>query len=306
VNNARSQLDLTEFKDGIALSIGDFLIGIKIEDSRTASEFRELYLDYPRERCQAFTDFNLTLNLKRPLTASFAPRLQIRVDGAAEFLHVTRDHGVPLLESAMNWYLGTRINRAMIVHSAVLERDGFGLLLPGMSGSGKSTLSAGLVGQGWRLLSDEAALINFEDHLVYPHPRPISLKNESIDIIAKRYPDWQRSPLYKKTTKGTVMYLKAPTEAVGKARVPATPALILFPRFIAGETSRIAKLDKVDAFMSLQKQSTNYRFLLERGFDVLTKVVEGCDHAILYFSDLNRALELIESVWADSLSRKVQ
>jgi hypothetical protein len=65
-------------------------------------------------------------------------------------------------------------------------------------------------------------------------------------------------------------------------------------------------LDKVDAFMSLQKQSTNYRFLLERGFDVLTKVVEGCDHAILYFSNLNRALELIESAWADSLSRKAR
>jgi HprK-related kinase A len=306
VNDAQSQLDLTEFEAGTVLSIGNFLIGIKIDDLRTAREFGALYLGYPREDPQAFTDFNLALRLRRPPSVCFASRLQIRIDGVAEFLHVTRDHGVPLLESAMNWCLGTRINRTMIVHSAVLERDGFGLLLPGMSGSGKSTLSACLVGQGWRLLSDEAALIDLKDHLVYPHPRPISLKNESIDIIAERYPDWQRSPLYKKTTKGTVTYLKAPTEAVDKARVPATPALILFPKFIAGETSRVARLDKVDAFMSLQKQSTNYRFLLERGFDVLTKVVEGCDHAILYFSNLNRALELIESAWADSLSRKAR
>jgi hypothetical protein len=42
----------------------------------------------------------------------------------------------------------------------VLERGGRALLLPAPSGSGKSTLCAGLAFNGWRLLSDELALLD--------------------------------------------------------------------------------------------------------------------------------------------------
>jgi serine kinase of HPr protein (carbohydrate metabolism regulator) len=52
---------------------------------------------------------------------------------------------------------------------------GKGVLLSAVSGSGKSTLSAELALNGWRLLSDELALIDSEVKLV-PLTRPVSLK----------------------------------------------------------------------------------------------------------------------------------
>ena len=70
------------------------------------------------------------------------------------------------------------------MHAAVFERDSSAVVLPGPSGVGKSTLCAALVARGWRLLSDEVAMIRPQDGLLQPYPRPISLKNESIEMIA--------------------------------------------------------------------------------------------------------------------------
>jgi ABC-type cobalamin/Fe3+-siderophores transport system ATPase subunit len=70
-----------------------------------------------------------------------------------------------------------------------VERNGKALLLAGPSGAGKSTLCAALITRGWRLLSDEAAMIRPDDGLIQPYPRPICLKNASIDLIAEAVPD---------------------------------------------------------------------------------------------------------------------
>ena len=59
----------------------------------------------------------------------------------------------------------------------------------GLPGSGKSTLAAGLVYRGgWRLLSDELALLSLGDGAVSALPKPISLKNESIAIMKRFAP----------------------------------------------------------------------------------------------------------------------
>src|SRR3546814_969352 len=50
----------------------------------------------------------------------------------------------------------------LIIHAAALEKSGRAAILPGAPGSGKSTLTAYLVHNGWRLLSDELALISLQ------------------------------------------------------------------------------------------------------------------------------------------------
>ena len=57
------------------------------------------------------------------------------------------------------------------------------MLLPAAPGSGKTTLCAGLSLRGWRLLSDEFGLIRPGTTDLVPVPRPMALKNESIDVI---------------------------------------------------------------------------------------------------------------------------
>ena len=48
----------------------------------------------------------------------------------------------------------------LIIHAAVVEKNGLAAILPAPPGSGKGTLTAGSVLSGWRLLSDELTLID--------------------------------------------------------------------------------------------------------------------------------------------------
>ncbi len=88
-----------------------------------------------------------------------------------------------MLEWGLNWCVSAHCHQYLIFHAAVIEKSGRALILPAPPGSGKSTLCAGLVNRGWRLLSDELTLIDIASCGVVPLPRPVSLKNASIDVI---------------------------------------------------------------------------------------------------------------------------
>src|SRR3546814_10587342 len=89
-----------------------------------------------------------------------------------------------MLEWGLNWCIGAHGHQFLIIHAAVIARNGLAAILPGAPGSGKSTLTACLVHNGWRLLSDEMALVSLQDGGLTALARPISLKNRSIDLIA--------------------------------------------------------------------------------------------------------------------------
>ena len=67
----------------------------------------------------------------------------------------------------------------LLLHAAVLARNGDAILLPGGSGSGKSTLAAGLAAAGFLLGSDEVAAIDPLSLEVLPFVRGICVKEGS-------------------------------------------------------------------------------------------------------------------------------
>src|SRR3546814_6175040 len=77
-----------------------------------------------------------------------------------------------------------------------------------------STLTACLVHNGWRLLSDEMALVSLQDGGLTALARPISLKNRSIDLIADILPNAALSARSEDTVTGAVALLKPPTTSV--------------------------------------------------------------------------------------------
>ena len=81
-----------------------------------------------------------------------------------------------MLEAGLNWCIGNLAHQYLVIHSATLERGGRALLMPAPPGSGKSTLCAALITRGWRLLSDEFALVDPATGLLVPVPRPVALK----------------------------------------------------------------------------------------------------------------------------------
>ena len=229
----------------------------------------------------------------------FAPlrrQIQAYLDGYLRYRAAPAHLGLPMLESGLNWLVWTSTARFLLVHAAVVERGGRAVVMPGPSGVGKSTLCAALVARGWRLLSDEVAMIRPQDGLLQPYPRPISLKNELIEMIARMMPDAHFSRRFDGTTKGTVAFMRAPPQAIARADVAARPRIVLFPRYAAQAPVEIAPLEKAQAFMRLVDHSSNYLTLLETGFDTLASLVEAGEHYTLSYGALDEAVSVIESL----------
>jgi hypothetical protein len=164
--------------------------------------------------------------------------------------------------------------------------------MPAPPGSGKSTLCAALVHAGWRLLSDELALVRLADGLLQPVPRPVSLKNASIGVIRRFAPQAVFSPEVHDTSKGTIAHMKAPAAAVARAHEPARPAWLIFPRYQAGAAAQLAPLAPARAFMQLAENCFNYSVLGAAGFHALGALVDRVAARQFSYGDLDEAVRL--------------
>ncbi len=149
-----------------------------------------------------------------------------------------RRHASPMFEWGLNWVIATKAHQYLIIHAAVVERNGLALILPGPPGSGKSTLCAGLVFRGWRLLTDELALVRPADGKLAAIARPISLKNQSIDIMRRFAPDAVMGRPTEGSIKGTIALLQPPADSIEQIDELAQPRWIVFPKYTGG--SRLA------------------------------------------------------------------
>jgi HprK-related kinase A len=253
-----------------------------------------LYADHPVEEPEGFADFHVRIAPPRGLRRWLKAQVLFQLDGTPPFHPLPADQAFPMLEWGLNWCVSSHCHQYLIVHAAVLERSGGALLLPGPPGAGKSTCCAGLVSRGWRLLSDELTLLDPASAAVAPLPRPVSLKNASIDIVRHFLPAAVLSPTVRDTLKGSVAHLKPPTDSVRRATEPARPRWIVLPRYEAGAPARLKPLPKGRAFMQLADSAFNYSLHGRNGFDVLAQIVEACTCYELVYGDLGEALRIFE------------
>jgi HprK-related kinase A len=219
-----------------------------------------------------------------------------RTDGQTPFSPFPEDHAFALFEWGLNWCIALQAHQYFMLHAAVLERNGKAILLPALPGSGKSTLCAALMLRGWRLLSDEFGLYRPETGLMEPLPRPIPLKNESIQVIRDFAPEAVLGPVFAKTRKGDVAHLRATDESMQRFHEPAKPAWVVFPHYHPDAEELLHPFAKGRAFLKLSSNSFNYRLQGKRGFNSAADIVENCDIHYLEFSDLNRAIDLLEEM----------
>jgi HprK-related kinase A len=255
------------------------------------------YAQHTLESDQGFADFHVSVERPRSIRRWIDRQVVFRFDGTLPFAPLPGDQGFPILEWGLNWCVSSHCHQYLILHAAVLERGGRALILPAPSGSGKSTLCAGLVfGGGWRLLSDELALIDPARGHVVPLPRPVSLKNDSIDAIRAFVPSAHVGDVVHETAKGRVAHVRPPTEAVLLADRPALPAWVVLPHYLPGAPAQLQPLSRARAFMALVDNAFNYNVHGRSGFSALAGLIDRSECHEFSYSSLPEAVTVFDQL----------
>ena len=283
-------------RGGIYLRIGNYVVHIRSPLPSVSHGIHLLYADYPLEAEAAFADFHVSVVQPKNLRRWIAPQVIFRFDNYVPFKPLPADQAYPLFEWGLNWCFSTQYHRHLVIHGAVVEKNGRALILPAPPGSGKSTLCAALVNRGWRLLSDELTLVTLDEIAIVPMCRPLSLKNESLQIIKNFEATATLGPPAYDTSKGTVGHMRAPTSSVMRSQEKALPAWVVFPKYEAGAHTQLDTHPKASAFMKIADNSFNYSMLGLRGFETVAQLIDRCDCYEFKYSNLDEAIALFNTL----------
>lgn len=285
---------------GIWIRTGPFSLHIQSSILSVAKGLTDLYGQFEvRDPHDIFADFHVSVNAPSPLRRWIRPQVDFSFDGQLPFKPLPYDQAYPMLEWGLNWCVSMHAHQYLIIHAAVVEKNGRAVILPAPPGSGKSTLTAGLVLSGWRLLSDELTLIDRKTGLIHPLPRPVSLKNQSIPLIqAFSNKAFINRPSHD-TAKGTVAHMRPPKESVRRQHEPAHAAWVIFPKWAAGATTELTPRSAAQTFMFLAQNAFNYSHLGADGFRVGTQLIDHVDCYDFTYSRLDEAVRAFDQL-ADS------
>jgi hypothetical protein len=174
--------------------------------------------------------------------------LAVYQDGVARDQCRGPDELAPVIKSLV-WL--TAVNSAdhlLNIHAGVVGDDRGCILLPAASGSGKSTLCAFMMARGYRLLSDEAALLQRGTLDVVPVPLALAIKDTGIAAVAEVLPEVCGLPIHERHDGKRVAYL--PPRG-GSTNTSLTAHSIVFPRYVCGGGTRLEPIPRADALARL-------------------------------------------------------
>ena len=282
--------------DSLPFRFGPFLLRVRSDIESYASIAHSLYQPYSLSDTGGVFDFHVEISAPHGLRRWVRRQACFSVDGQMPFAPYTEAHAFPALEWGMNWCVATRAHHLLLLHSAVVERNGRAILLPASPGYGKSTLCTALVHSGWRLLSDEFGLVRPEDGMVLPLPRLIPLKNESIEVIKKFRPEAVFGPAFLGTRKGTVAHVQPPLDSIQRSQETAKPRWLVFPRWVEGASLTLEAVQKSQAFLMVATNAFNYDVLDATAFRLVTEMVRRCDAYSLIYSNLEEAVSVLNQL----------
>lgn len=263
-------------------------------------ELSQLYADYLIFENDAACDFHICLFEPNGLRRFFRRQVQFALDEFLPFKPLPFCQAHAMLEWGLNWCVGNRDQTHLIMHAGVVAIDGKALIMPAASGSGKSTLSAALSQEGFQLLSDELCLLQLDGQKVTPMTRPVSLKNQSIDLIKARYPSTVFSRTAYDTRKGTVAHMRPPQKSVqlaalGPFNQAPTPALMVIPQYVADSTMQWHSVAAEEALNFCISQIFNFSVLGETGFDALLQLLRTIPVYSLSYANLDEAIPFLRA-----------
>ena len=282
---------------GLRLRVGPYVYAIQSPVAAVREGLTCLYRDFPVAAVERFADYHITL--RAPNTVQWLRRrLDFYFDGRCPFNRIEYSHAYAFLEWGMNWCVSVTANEYLKLHAAVVAKDGMAIVMPGLPGAGKSTLCAALALAGWRVLSDEHALVIPGTSKIVPLCRPISLKNASIDLVRSLDSRVVLGPKSHDTHKGMVAHMKADLTPDSHDGSPVQAQVLVFPEYTPETRCSISKRSRAESFMFAAHHSFNYSLLGERGFEAMRTLIDSLDCYGLRYSDLDVALSAIERLHA--------
>ncbi len=278
--------------DGLRFKIGGFNVCLSSSVPAVAEHLLCLYGAFDVLDNTAFIDFYTALEPPSKLRRFFRPQVNFSFDGYFPFKPLPYKQASAMFEWGLNWCIASHSHQYLIIHASVVERNGQAFIFPGTPGSGKSTLCAALVSRGWRLLSDEMTLLSVNDGCVYPVPRPISLKNRSIDVIQDFAPDAVIGEVFKNTAKGSIGHVRPSDDSVALGEIPAQPAKLIFPKYERDSNTVLTPLSKSRALLKAAENCFNYNILGLKGFTSLSNLIDASDCYEFKYSHLEEAVAL--------------
>jgi hypothetical protein len=288
---------------GAFIRTGPFMIHARTPIAHAIDGITALYDGYPVSASEPFADFHVALTASGGVRRFVRRQVDFEFDGEKPYRPLPLEQALPMFEWGLNAVIGGIAHQFLVVHAAVVARDGFAAILPAQSGSGKSTLCAALVHRGWRLLSDELTLFSIETGAIHALARPMNLKNESIEVMRRFVPGAVFSRPTHDTVKGTVSLMKAPQDSVARAPETARPAWIIAPRWERGAACTMTPKSRADSMIELGQNAFNYSIHGRRGFHLLADAVERSTCFDFRYSALDDAVAAFAALEVPAAAR---
>lgn len=279
----------------IPLHIGPYIYSLRSNLSSVAAGIAALYGDFRIADPGEFVDYNVALSSSGALQR-FRGEAEFLFDGKSPFDTIPIGQAYAFLEWGMNWCVSLHTNEYLKLHAAAVSRGESAVIMPGIPGAGKSTLCAALGLSGWRILSDEHAMIPPNTTEVVPLPRPVSLKNESIEVIKSFSSEAIFGPVSKETHKGVVAHMKADIQPNSHDTKNLQAKAMIFPRYSRDDPQQLSQRRRTDSFILAAYHSFNYSLLCEAGFEAMKTLIENVDCYDLVYHDLDWAIQAIDEL----------
>ena len=204
---------------------------------------------------------------------------------------------INLFGSFQNDFLET-FDDHLVLHSALVIKNGAALVLPGHRKSGKSTLVISLLKHGFKYYSDEIAAINSESLRATGFPRVLTIRENTLSLFPSLKPEINCYSLKLNNGHNSAkVNLGIPSKRVLAPLSKSFPiSSIIFPKYSSNGNSSMSDMKNSTAVLNLMGNTLNQGSFVDKGFKAASSVVRNIKCYSLQVKDLSKACEIIKGL----------